>query len=359
MADRVGHGTFVSGLIAAIDGNGIGGKGVAGNTRILAVRASRSASTTVGRIALAIEASVRRGARIINMSLSGPSFSVSQLRALQLAYYNDVLPVAAAGNNGQNGNPLEFPAAALGGVRGRRGIGLSVTATRPGGRRTSFSTHNDYVSIAAPGAGASGCEFGVFSILPANLTSDWDDPASCSLLFSQGGVRFAYGEGTSFAAPLVSGIAALVWEVQPKLKSEQVAHVLTRSARQTGRPWLERANRRRRGGRRGRDRARADLRRDPAAQARQRPPPRRHARRDPHGARAGPHARGPRAGRSPHLRDPRLARRRRQLPRGAAAARTVPARRDIKGPRENALATAVCDRNANCAVKRLGRFRAR
>ena len=47
VADRVGHGTFVAGLIAAVDGNGIGGKGVAGNTRILAVRASRSASTTV------------------------------------------------------------------------------------------------------------------------------------------------------------------------------------------------------------------------------------------------------------------------------------------------------------------------
>ena len=40
VADAVGHGTFVSGLIAAIDGNGIGGKGVAGNTRLVAVRAS-------------------------------------------------------------------------------------------------------------------------------------------------------------------------------------------------------------------------------------------------------------------------------------------------------------------------------
>ena len=153
VADRVGHGTFVAGLIGALDGNGIGGKGVAGNTRIMVVRASRSESTTVGRIARAIEVAVRRGARIINMSLSGPSFSVSQLRALQLAFYNDVLPVAAAGNNGLNGNPLEFPAAALGGRRGERGIGLSVTATRPGGHPAGFSTHNAYVSLAAPGAG--------------------------------------------------------------------------------------------------------------------------------------------------------------------------------------------------------------
>ena len=40
VTDKVGHGTFVTGLIAAIDGNGVGGKGVAGNTKVLAIRAS-------------------------------------------------------------------------------------------------------------------------------------------------------------------------------------------------------------------------------------------------------------------------------------------------------------------------------
>ena len=45
--------------------------------------------------------------------------------------------------------------------------------------------------------------------------------------------RFAYGEGTSFAAPFASGLAALVWQVQPRLASEQVADVLIRTARQT------------------------------------------------------------------------------------------------------------------------------
>jgi subtilisin family serine protease len=355
--DRVGHGTFVAGLIAALDGNGIGGKGVAGNTRIMAVRAARSESTTVGRIARAIEVAVRRGARIVNLSLSGLGVSASQLRALELAFYNDVLPVAAAGNNGQNGNPLEFPAAAIGGRRGRRGIGLSVTATRPGGGRTSFSTHNDYVSLAAPGAGAGGCELGVFSILPANRTSDWDDPLSCARVFSQNGVRFAYGEGTSFAAPLVSGIAALVWEVQPRLKSEQVAHVLTRSARQTvGRGWNERTG--------------AGVVDGAAATALAAvydvtaPPKRGQARR-----RDGSHV----AVRIPRVRDRtrgdhelaghlsyailvsrdgggnfRVALRRRSPFRHVVR---------LRGSRVNALAAAVCDRNGNCAIKRLGRYR--
>ena len=358
VVDRVGHGTFVAGLIGALDGNGIGGKGVAGNTRIMVVRASRSESTTVGRIARAIEVAVRRGARIINMSLSGPSFSVSQLRALQLAFYNDVLPVAAAGNNGLNGNPLEFPAAALGGRRGKRGIGLSVTATRPGGHTTDFSTHNAYVSLAAPGAGATGCELGVFSILPANQTSDWDNPLSCSRVFSQNGVRFAYGEGTSFAAPLASGIAALVWEVQPRLSSEQVAHVLTRSARQTvGRGWNQRTG--------------AGIVDGGAATALARvydvtPPPKRGraSRRDGTHvavriARARDRTRGDHE-LANHLTYAILVSRDGGGSFRVALRRRSPFRHvvSLKGSRVNSLATAVCDRNGNCAIKRLGRYRA-
>jgi hypothetical protein len=47
------------------------------------------------------------------------------------------------------------------------------------------------------------------------------------------GGRWGYGQGTSFAAPLAAGIAALVWQIEPELQSEQVAHVVLRSARQT------------------------------------------------------------------------------------------------------------------------------
>ena len=241
VTDRAGHGTFVAGLIAAVDGNGIGGKGVAGTTRILAVRASRDGNFTIRAMVRGIEAAIARGASVINLSLSGPGYTLSQLRALETAFYNDVLPVAASGNDGQFGNPLEFPAAAVGGTRGGRGIGLSVTATRPGGGGTAFSTHNDYVSLAAPGAGAGSCELGVFSILPAVATTIGTTRSRCSRLFSQGGARFAYGQGTSFAAPLVAGIAALTWQVEPRLASEQVADVLVRSARQTvGTGWNER-----------------------------------------------------------------------------------------------------------------------
>lgn len=239
VTDLVGHGTFVSGLIAGIDGNGYGGKGVAGETRLLAIRGSRDGSFTESDLLRGIDFAIRRGGDVLNLSLAGDGpFHSSVQRALRRAFFSDVLPVAASGNKGATAsNPPQYPARALGGRRGARGIGLSVAATRPGGVWADFSTHNPYVSLAAPGAGANPADerFGVFSALPATPT-EWD--GSASRLHSQEGVRFAYGEGTSFAAPIVSGIAALVWQVEPRLASEQVAEVLTRSARQTmGSDW--------------------------------------------------------------------------------------------------------------------------
>ncbi|MBD0283030.1 MAG: S8 family serine peptidase [Thermoleophilaceae bacterium] len=240
VTDVVGHGTFVTGLISAIEGNGIGGKGVAGATQVMAVRGSTDGSFTIADLLRGMDFAVSRGADVLNLSLAGETFSLSQARALDGAFINGVLSVAASGNKGDHGNPLAFPAAALGGERGGRGIGLSVAATRPDGAAAPFSSHNAYVSLAAPGAGSTGCPFGVFSTLPAGR-SEWDDPLrSCSLTFPRGGARYAYGEGTSFATPIAAGIAALTWQVEPRLASEQVADVLVRSARQTvGTGWNE------------------------------------------------------------------------------------------------------------------------
>jgi subtilisin family serine protease len=239
VTDHIGHGTFVTGLIAAIDGNGVGGKGVAGNTRVLAIRASRDGGFNERDLLRGMDFALRRGADVLNLSLAGDGIDPSVVRALGAAFFNDVLPVAASGNRGLDGNPVQFPAAVVGGERGAPGIGLSVAATRPSGAAAGFSTHNRFVSLAAPGAGPYGCEHGVLSTLPANPGTEWDDPQSCSRLVPDpSGARFAYGEGTSFAAPIVSGLAALVWQVERRLASEQVAEVLTRSARQTrGTGW--------------------------------------------------------------------------------------------------------------------------
>ena len=172
------------------------------------------------------------------------------------------------------------------------------------------------MSLAAPGAGAGGCELGVFSILPAAAETAWDDPRSCSRLFSQGGARFAYGQGTSFAAPLVAGIAALTWQVESRLASEQVADVLIRSARQTvGTGWNERTGAGVVDGGAATALARIyDV--TPPPKRGQRSAARRHARCGARRARDRPHARQPRAGRAPDLHRAGVTRRRPVLPRG-------------------------------------------
>ena len=79
----------------------------------------------------------------------------------------------------ENGNPLEFPAAALGG-RARRARDRPLRHGHAPGRRVRvvLQSQRSYVSLAAPGAGGGGCELGVFSILPANGATEWDDPRS-------------------------------------------------------------------------------------------------------------------------------------------------------------------------------------
>jgi subtilisin family serine protease len=213
-------------------GPGFDTKGVAGATTVLPIRASLDGGFTVGDVLRALDYAIRAHADVANLSLAGATLTRSQSRALAVAFLNDVLPVAASGNHGSR--VLEFPAAGIGGKRGRRGIGLSVAAVRPDGQHASFSTYNDYVSVAAPGADQTGCSEGVFSTIPHDSAQTlWDDSRSCSRVFAGGGGRWAYAEGTSFAAPIAAGIAALVWKVQPKLASEQVADVVVRSAFQT------------------------------------------------------------------------------------------------------------------------------
>jgi subtilisin family serine protease len=357
VSDAVGHGTFVSGLVAAIDGNGIGGKGVAGNTKVLPVRGSRNGIFTIRDLIRGIDFSIRARADILNMSLAGQGFSRSQGRALDAAFFNDMLPVAASGNNGQAGNPIEFPAAAVGGRRGRPSIGLSVAATKPGGGVAAFSNHNQFVSIAAPGAGRGGCRFGVLSTLPARGRTAWDHPRSCSLVFPRPEGRYAYGEGTSFSTPIVSGIAALVWQVERRLASEQVAEVLTRSARQTiGRGWNEFTGHGVVDGAVAAGLARSYDVTAPAVRARAR--------------RAG-QAVVVRLRRSSDRTEPG-----RELAGGVTHSvyvsrdggrsfdpvfrrrkRPVSIRVHLQGGRANVLVATACDKNGNCGVKRLGRFR--
>jgi subtilisin family serine protease len=251
VTDKVGHGTMVAGVIAMVAGNGIGGRGIAGATQIVPIRVSTTGLFFSDAVAQSIVWAVNHGLRVVNMSLGGTELvSPALSRALAYAADHDTLLVAAAGNNGEDGDALSYPAAQLGAPNGGWSKGLSVAATRPDGTAASFSSHNADISVAAPGAaevvaapGAVNCPGGVFSTLPSEGTHTFaDDPANCDSLFGQPndpvGGRYAYAEGTSFSAPIVSAVASLVLQANPALHEDQVADVIRRSAHQTvGAGW--------------------------------------------------------------------------------------------------------------------------
>jgi len=218
--DTLGHGTFVASLAAGSTGDGVGIAGFGGDAQLLVIQAINSAGyiTDVDE-ATAIVYAVRHGARIINLSIGGPETSSIEQRAIRYAARHGVLLVAAAGNEHRSGNPVEYPAALLQpvGSLGRGGIGLAVGATRMDGTRASFSNTGTYLSLAAPGENAFAAE---------SADSDW--PRAQPSWSSPG--YYGWASGTSFAAPEVAGVAALVWGANPALTAQQVASVLKQSA---------------------------------------------------------------------------------------------------------------------------------
>lgn len=220
--DTVGHGTFVASLAAGSASNGEGVAGIAGESRLIVVKASSHGLFTDFELAAAIIHAVDRGARVINLSLGGTRYSPTEQRAILYAASKDVLLVAAAGNEFLQGNPVEYPAALLQpvGSNGQGGIGLSVGATTMTGERAPFSNTGSYISLAAPGDNV----FGALSkSAPAKRWPRVPLPGSAAGLYG-------YSSGTSFAAPQVAGAAALVWGANSLLSARQVADVLKETA---------------------------------------------------------------------------------------------------------------------------------
>lgn len=191
--DANGHGTHVAGTIAARGNDGVGIVGVAPTARIMALRAlDANGSGTLDDILSAYGYAARNGARVVNLSLGGDSFSRAERDAIAAA--PGVLFVAAAGNGGSDGlgddNDMggEYPCAYdLPNV-------VCVAASDRDDRLASFSNYGAAsVDLAAPGT---------------DILSD--QPPS-----STGAARYAFSSGTSMAAPHVAGVAALAFALQP------------------------------------------------------------------------------------------------------------------------------------------------
>ena len=221
--DRNGHGTFVSSLAAGSVTNGEGIAGFGGDAHLLVIQAGGAdGSFTDVDEAAAIVYAVDHGAKIINLSLGGVESSATERRAVEYAASHGVLLVAAIGNEYEDGNPLEYPAALLQapGSRGIGGLGLSVGASTQRGTRAPFSNTGSHLSLVAPGEEVLSA---LSSQSPASIYPRFALPGSGSGLYG-------YSSGTSFASPQVAGAAALVWAAKPTATATEVAQIIEQTA---------------------------------------------------------------------------------------------------------------------------------
>jgi len=192
------HGSHVSGTIGGVGDNRAGVVGVNWKVSLMALRAIGPAGGRSDDLARAIDYAVDHGARVINASWGGGGTSDVIQRAVARAGQHGVLFVAAAGNDGaaKPGFPANLNLANV----------LSVGALNPDGTLASFS--NRGAAITAPGVG---------------------------ILSTTAPGQYARYDGTSMAAPHVSGAAALLWSARPSATLAQVKKALLDSAGRTDR----------------------------------------------------------------------------------------------------------------------------
>ena len=173
--DLYGHGTHVAGIAAAITDNEIGVAGLGFNSSLMNGKVlDDSGSGYYSWIANGVMWAADNGAKVINMSLGGTYSDITLAAAVNSAWTNGAVIVAAAGNNG---NSVPFYPAAYDNA-------IAVAATDSKDNRASFSNFGSWVDVAAPGV---------------NIYSTYNDGA------------YTYMSGTSMASPHVAGLAALVW----------------------------------------------------------------------------------------------------------------------------------------------------
>jgi subtilisin family serine protease len=214
VSDATGHGTFVASLAAGSITNGSALSGFGGDAKLMIVQANRStnAFNDVDEAAGIVWA-VDNGAKIVNLSIGGAETSQVERDAIDYAISHGVLLVVAGGNSGQSGNVPSYPAALVG------THGLAVGASTATGKRAAFSTVATYISLAAPGVLVLGATTGVASTTTYPRARFTGQPG-----------LYAYGSGTSYSAPQVSGAAALVWAANPSLTADGVVQILEQTA---------------------------------------------------------------------------------------------------------------------------------
>lgn len=191
------HGTSVGSILAA-PVNGVGLVGIYPEVVFRSWDAAKGQGTQLEtfEIVQGVLAAANSGPGIVNLSLGSDERETVIEQAIYEAIRKGTLVVAASGNDGDAGNPLGYPASIP--------HVLTVGASDHFNQIADFSSRSRFVDLSAPGV---------------------DIPIATAI-----GKGWRAGDGTSFAAPLVSGASAWVWTVRPELDATQLFEVMRRSA---------------------------------------------------------------------------------------------------------------------------------
>ncbi|QOV47800.1 type VII secretion-associated serine protease mycosin [Streptomyces chromofuscus] len=201
--DTVGHGTKVAGIIAARPTSGTGFVGLAPEATIIPIQQNDAEGHgDTASLAAAIRHAVQAEAGVINISQDTsnavkPDPDLEQ--AVKEALAQKIVVVASAGNDGDGGNVKETYPASYDGV-------LAVAASDRNNERASFSQSGDFVDVAAPGV---------------DMISTVPQGGHCS------------DNGTSFSAPYVAGVAALIKARHPDWTARQIVARIEQTAERT------------------------------------------------------------------------------------------------------------------------------
>lgn len=195
------HGTMVAGFIGATPNNSQDVAGVAYGATILPisfmVNSAGQITSTDTQMVRAIEYAVNSGAKVINCSWQFKSASIGS--AIKNALDNDCVVVFASGNGGE---AISYPANSDGRI-------IVVGAINKNGNKASFSNYGSQLDVVAPGEN-------VYSLSPGNTT--------------------AMGSGTSYAAPQVAGVAAMILSKYPTLTASKVRYRIEKTAKKITAP---------------------------------------------------------------------------------------------------------------------------
>ena len=204
-ADSNGHGTAVASILAGrlSDGNGV--VGIAPDSLVVPIAVvGNSGFVSSDIVVRGIVWAVDSGVDIINISMSGVEDYPPLQAAVEYALGKDVMVVASGGNFYQNGNPTTFPAS-------YKGI-IAVGAVDRDNLVATYSNQGGYISLVAPGNN-------ILAPFVGNGVSSW--------------------EGTSVAAPMISGLFAIMQAKYPFLNIKEIFQAVSYTAKDLATPGVD------------------------------------------------------------------------------------------------------------------------